>query len=90
MAYFNHAFSKTFLVTTVETADAQATSTLASQEVGVFDGADWTSITSANLAAGTFTGPLLYFVAGSFHSQDKIGNNPGHGGYTESIFTTAF
>jgi hypothetical protein len=28
---------------------------------------------------------LFYLVQGSFHIEDNIGNNPGHGGYKESV-----
>jgi len=81
MAYFNHAFSKAFLAK-LEPADNIATSALTAGQFGTVQGSDWTTITDpATLAAGD----MLYLVQGSFHTADTIGNNPGHGGYSESI-----
>jgi len=85
MAYFNHAFRKTFFAGAVETGGGVATTALtqgAIPEVGFFDSSDWLS-----QAAGTEgnANDLLYIVQGSYHTQDTIGNNPGHGGYTETI-----
>tara|TARA_R110002074_G_scaffold47610_8_gene122076 strand:+ start:2439 stop:3881 length:1443 start_codon:yes stop_codon:yes gene_type:complete len=83
MAYFNHAFNKTFIAdSTLETA-ATATSALTAGQVALVDGSDWESVA---LPGGAITtGALGYLVQGSFYSKDTIGNNPGHGGYKESV-----
>lgn len=81
MAYFNHAFCKSFLATSV-VADGTNTSAFTAGEFGAVEGPyDWLSIAPAALTANN----LLFLVQGSFHTQDQIGNNPGHGGYSESI-----
>ena len=47
------------------------------------DGNSWSTIATAD---GTLSNnALLYLVQGSYHTADSIGNNPGHGGYSESI-----
>lgn len=83
MAYFNHAFCKSFLAVSAVNNDTTATSALGAGEVAIVDSGDWVSIDSATgyeNAAG-----LLHIVQGSLRSNDNIGNNPGHGGYAESV-----
>ena len=81
MAYFNHAFSKAFLVkdhnqTTTETSVNLNT-------VGEFAIIDsgYKIMNAVGVAAhaGGF-----YLAMASFQTTDTIGNNPGHGGYSES------
>jgi len=82
MAYFNHAFCKSFLATSI-VADGVNTSAFTAGEFGAVEGPyDWLSVMPPT---GLTTNNLLFLVQGSFHTQDQIGNNPGHGGYSESI-----
>jgi len=83
MAYFNHAFCKSFLVT----ADGNApnTNALTAGQIEIFDNR-WQQ--------GVQTDRMPWTIAvGSHHvdslgnKKDKIGNNPGHGGYAESVKT---
>ena len=80
MAYFNHAFRKCFLVDSVETA-AGATTTLGS-DLAIVDGSDWQIVATAGAVSA---GAQTFLVVGSQHTVDTIGNNPGHGGYSESV-----
>ena len=82
MAYFNHAFCKTFLATSALNADGTATSALTAGQLSVVDESDWQSLAAGSIATA---GGLLYLVQGSFRTSDNIGNNPGHGGYAESV-----
>ena len=79
MAYFNHAFLKCFNPTGIA-ADDTATSALTSGEISLVEDSDWKSTTGSPA-----NGVLGYIVQGSYHTVDSIGNNPGHGGYTESV-----
>ena len=87
MAYFNNAFNKTFVVASADLAAGTSTSALAAGEIGLVDGADWQTVAVAGGGAvpGITAGELAYIVEGSFYSKDTIGNNPGHGGYKESV-----
>ena len=80
MAYFNHAFCKTFLATSVEGLAGTKTSALSVGQLGLVDDSDWETVAGAGGASG-----LVYLVQGSFRTSDTIGNNPGHGGYSESV-----
>ena len=81
MAYFNHAFGKAFVAKSVAST-AKKTHELTPGEVGFVTDASWSVLTDpTTLTAGN----LLHFVQGSFHTKDSIGNNPGHGGYSESV-----
>ena len=80
MAYFNHAFCKTFLATSVEGSAGTKTSALSAGQLGLVDDSDWETVAGASGASG-----LVYLVQGSFRTSDTIGNNPGHGGYSESV-----
>lgn len=81
MAYFNHAFSKAFLAVS-EVVNGTATSALTAGQFGTVRGSDWTSLLNPT---GLAAGDHLYLVQGSFNTLDTIGNNPGHGGYKESV-----
>jgi hypothetical protein len=84
MAYFNNAFQKTFVASSVDMAGSSATSVLTAGELALVDGKDWKSL-SITSAATPAAGDLAYVVQGSFYTKDSIGNNPGHGGYKESV-----
>ena len=83
MAYFNNAFYKTFVATSTEAVAGISTSLLAAGELALVKDSDWTTmaIPAAVLPANSHA----YLVQGSFYTKDKIGNNPGHGGYQESV-----
>ena len=83
MAYFNHAFCKSFIASTVLDGNGTPTSLLNAGQITVVDSGDWESI---SIATGyeNATGHL-HIVQGSLRTNDNIGNNPGHGGYAESI-----
>lgn len=83
MAYFNHAFYKSFLATDASAADGTKTSALAAGQLALVDGSDWT----AHAAGGSaFPVPgMAYLVQGSLHASDTIGGNKYHGGYAESV-----
>jgi hypothetical protein len=81
MAYFNHAFYKSFLATDASAADGTKTSALAAGQLALVDGKDWTAHVT-----GAFPVPgMAYLVQGSFHQNDTIGGNKNHGGYAESV-----
>lgn len=83
MAYFNHAFCKSFLASTVLDGNGTATSALNAGQITVIDSSDWESI---SIATGYENADgHLHLVQGSLRTSDNIGNNPGHGGYSESI-----
>jgi len=83
MAYFNHAFCKAFVADSVyNQEDAIKTPALAAGQISFFQDSTWESVASGDLGTAT---KLLYLVQGSFRTSDTIGNNPGHGGYSESI-----
>jgi len=82
MAYFNHAFSKAFVVDGFAAAGVKTSAFTP----GLFEvvNSSWASVEAS--AGNTITpGQLFYLVQGSFHTEDNIGNNPGHGGYKESV-----
>ena len=79
MAYFNHAFQKTFVGTSGYVASGvKSTADLALGQFAFFNPKDWSQITGA--PSGCCPAVL---VAGSIHPQDKIGKY--HGGYSESV-----
>ena len=82
MAYFNHAFCKAFIVSGSAETAATATSAFTPKQYGWVDGTTWKVDTPNNVQTA---GRLGYFVQGSIQTNDSIGNNPGHGGYTESV-----
>lgn len=81
MAYFNHAFSKAFLAKTHEQTNTQTSVDLS--VVGEFAvlASDFGIMAAADVAnnKGGF-----YLAQAAFQTNDKIGNNPGMGGYKES------
>ncbi len=81
MAYFNHAFTKSWLAKDVA-ADGVATSALGAGDLALVDSRTWLSDSASDIATAKH---LAYLVGGNFHAADNIGNNPGHGGYKESI-----
>jgi len=81
MAYFNHAFTKSWLATSIATG-AEKSSELTAGQFALMDGVDWTQADPGDILTNKH---LAYFVGGNFHATDNIGNNPGHGGYQESI-----
>ena len=82
MAYFNNAFNKTFIADSTLNAAGTATSALTAGEVALVSDATWASVA---LPGAPAAGDLGYIVQGSFYTKDTIGNNPGHGGYKESV-----
>lgn len=82
MAYFNHAFCKSFLVSSV-TSTPVATQDLAPGQIGAADGS-WTAQPADGIAAAALSQNLLYLAQGSYMPKDKIGS---HGGYQESVKT---
>ena len=83
MAYFNHAFYKSFLASDASAADGTKTSALAAGQLALVDGKDWTAHAAGGAA---FPVPgLAYLVQGSLHANDIIGGNKHHGGYAESV-----
>ena len=82
MAYFNHAFCKSFLVDSLA-GSAIATQDLTAGQLGIADGS-WGSVSPAAFPTTAVAKNLLYFAQGSFMPQDKIGT---HGGYQESVKT---
>lgn len=87
MAYFNNAFNKTFIANSTLATANTATSALTAGQVALVSGDDWESVALLGGAAvpAVPVGSLAYVVQGSFYTKDSIGNNPGHGGYKESV-----
>ena len=87
MAYFNNAFNKTFIANSTLATANTATSALTAGQVALVSGDDWESVALPGGAGvpAVPTGSLAYVVQGSFYTKDSIGNNPGHGGYKESV-----
>jgi len=82
MAYFNHAFNKTFIADSTLAVAGTATSALTDGQLALVSDGTWASVA---LPGAPAAGSLGYIVQGSFYSKDTIGNNPGHGGYQESV-----
>ena len=86
MAYFNHAFVKCFNPSSVLELQGVKTVDLAAGQIALVSDTDWRSISAGQI--GNPNNGLLYLVQGSYHNVpggDTIGNNPGHGGYAESV-----
>ncbi|MBE17885.1 MAG: hypothetical protein CMH79_03895 [Nitrospinae bacterium] len=93
MAYFNHAFKKSFVIGDSTDSgdihvitDGTPTQGLVTDAAGpqfAFVDEQYQSLDAVGLTTAAGTG-LIYAVQSSFHDSDTIGNNPGHGGYTES------
>tara|TARA_R110001592_G_scaffold5912_1_gene32146 strand:+ start:4431 stop:5924 length:1494 start_codon:yes stop_codon:yes gene_type:complete len=82
MAYFNHSFCKSWLAVGAAPADGTATSAFTAGQMALVDGSTYLVDTPADISAA---GHHALLVGGNFHPSDSIGNNPGHGGYQESI-----
>ena len=85
MAYFNHAFVKCFNPSKIQLEKGLATKDLAAGQIGLVDDKTWKTVKHNDAASAE---GLLYLVQGSYHNVvggDTIGNNPGHGGYAESV-----
>ena len=78
MAYFNHAFNKTFVGTAGFVQGGEATNELGIGQFGFYDPKTWQQYEEAPEKCC----PLV-LVAGSIHPLDKIGKF--HGGYAESV-----
>ena len=78
MAYFNHAFQKTFVGTNGFVTNGDATNELTLGQFAFYNPKTWAQATEAP----TNCCPLV-LVSGSIHPNDKIG--PFHGGYAESV-----
>ena len=79
MAYFNHAFQKTFVGTSGYVNDAStATNELTLGQFAFYDSKTWAQVDVSRNGCCVAT-----LVAGSIHPNDKIG--PYHGGYSESV-----
>tara|TARA_R110001599_G_scaffold41735_3_gene126034 strand:+ start:2040 stop:3281 length:1242 start_codon:yes stop_codon:yes gene_type:complete len=81
MAYFNHAFFKSFVATGASPATGTATSALTSGQLGIVDASTWTTVNTG----AALTAPMYHLVQGSLHASDTIGGNKNHGGYAESV-----
>jgi hypothetical protein len=81
MAYFNHAFSKAFLAKTHEQTNTQTSVDLTAVGEFAILASDFGVMNAADVAnnKGGF-----YLAQAAFQTNDKIGNNPGMGGYKES------
>jgi len=83
MAYFNNAFYKTFVVDSTDAVGGTTTGALTPGEMGIASDSNWETIA---IPAGPLpANSLAYLVQGAFYTKDTIGNNPGHGGYKESV-----
>lgn len=85
MAYFNHAFRKCFVIgkDSVMAAGVNSSALLTGAngpQFAVLDADTYLSLDAAGISATSY----LMLAQSSFHSPDIIGNNPGHGGYSES------
>jgi hypothetical protein len=83
MAYFNHAFKKVFLPSSVETGANQKGIDLTNQELAVMNPNSNLSVATAGLGA---TGQPYYLAQGPYVSSDTLGNGlTPHGGYKETV-----
>jgi len=82
MAYFNHSFCKSWLAVGAAPVATTPTAAFTAGQMALVDGTTYLVDTPANISAA---GHHALLVGGNFHASDSIGNNPGHGGYQESI-----
>ena len=82
MAYFNHSFCKSWLAVGAAPVATTPTAAFTAGEMALVDGTTYLVDTPAAISA---LGHHALLVGGNFHPSDSIGNNPGHGGYQESI-----
>tara|TARA_R100001509_G_C4878717_1_gene219374 strand:- start:1552 stop:2727 length:1176 start_codon:yes stop_codon:yes gene_type:complete len=86
MAYFNHAYVKSAVISSTEANADVKTSALTTGELGLVDAADYETV--AFPAANDAAVPAEYMlVFGNYNQTDTLGNNPVRGGYAESIKT---
>ena len=83
MAYFNNAFYKTFVVDSADVVAGTPTQSLDKGELGLVVDSNWETIAAPGGVIPANS--LAYLVQGSLYDKDSIGNNPGHGGYMESV-----
>ena len=84
MAYFNHAFAKAFYAKTHNQTTTETTADLGGGgALGEFAIADSGYKVMNALGVAAHAGGF-YLAQSSFQTSDTIGNNPGHGGYSES------
>ena len=83
MAYFNHAFCKSFLVTDVAGTPGTLPQSLVAGQLGAADGS-WGVLDPTNIPTTPLAKNMFYLAQGSFNPSDKIGT---HGGYQESVKT---
>ena len=77
MAYFNHAFQKTFVGTDGYATGGEATSELTLGQFSFYDPKTWSQVNRLSNCC-----PVV-LASASIHPNDKIG--PYHGGYSESV-----
>jgi len=82
MAYFNHAFGKAFYANTLNVNNTKSSVDLTLVGDFAFLGGDFTVLDANGIQGIGNKG--FYLGQASFHPTDKIGNNPGYGGYKES------
>lgn len=86
MAYFNHAYVKAAVVSSLEANKDVATSALAKGELGLIDAADYQTVVFPTANDSAVPSEYL-LVFGNYNQTDTLGNNPARGGYAESIKT---
>lgn len=83
MSYFNHAYKKTMLGQGDGWAPTSTkTSALTAGQLAVVDACTYAALNPA--AAQSYSGDIM-IVQGNYNTTDILGNNPLHGGYSESI-----
>jgi hypothetical protein len=79
MAYFPHAYQKTFLALGAVNATGTTTASLNKGDFAVCNASTYTSLDDSSIAGVS----QVIFAQGSLHDVDKLG--PFHGGYQESV-----
>jgi len=83
MAYFNHAFCKSFLVTDVANTPGILPQSLVAGQLGAADG-NWAVLDPTNIPTTPLAKNMFYLAQGSYSPSDTVGT---HGGYQESVKT---
>ena len=86
MAYFNHAYVKSAVVTSEEALTGQATGTLTAGQLGLVDANTYQTVVFPTTNTGAVPAEFM-LVFGNYNQTDSLGNNPKRGGYAESIKT---
>jgi len=81
MAYFNHAFCKSFVATDASASTGTSTADLTAGQLGIVDASTWATVNTG----AAFDAPMYHLVQGSLHANDTIAGNKNHGGYAESV-----